>query len=446
VCTCIILLPALINGFPFVYSDTGTYIKSAFEGYIPFDRPYWYGAFIRATSGGGLSLWGVAIAQSALCAAYILRVSKLRGPPGKEKRTALITCAVLTAGTGQGWYAGQLIPDIFTGIGLLAIYLLLRGREGAWLRGFDVLVIIAACWMHLSNLVILPLAGLALIFFSRTVLSIPIGRALVLWGAVAAMAWGGLALANRMLDGEFHISRSGPAFLMGRMIDLGILKPYLEEHCPTEHYGICAYLDSLPSDGQHFLWWADSPMSKQGGWAATRDEYDRIVRGSLTEPRFIWWQVRGSIISTADLLTQWEIDDGLWSRWYRDPDSPPAAMMHMHMPHEMANYLGSLQNGGRGELDMHWPDIVYRVVLGLSVLAMAWSLWSDRRNAHGMEARIFIRYAATAIVVGAWTCATLSTAIPRYLGRDSWLLPLAMIIAIAGHPTFLSLRHRSGAK
>ena len=105
-CTCIILIPALINGFPFVYSDTGTYIKSAFEGYIPFDRPYWYGAFIRATSGGGLTLWGVAIAQSALCAVYILRVSKLRGPPGKAKRTALITCAVLTAGTGLGWYAG----------------------------------------------------------------------------------------------------------------------------------------------------------------------------------------------------------------------------------------------------------------------------------------------------------------------------------------------------
>ncbi|MBP6392276.1 MAG: hypothetical protein KA352_15390 [Flavobacteriales bacterium] len=430
-CASIILVPALINGFPFVYADTGTYVRSAFEGYVPFDRPYWYGPFIRATSLGGTTLWGVVIAQAILCASYVLRISSLLLPTMIVGRVAIAACMLLSIGTGLGWYAGQVLPDIFTGIGLLAVFLLVRGAHGPWLRAMDSIVIAAACWMHLSNLLILPLAGMSLLLIGRSSPSRPL-RPGILWLASATvLGWGGLALANRIVDGNAYVSRSSHVFLIGRMLDTGMLRPYLMEHCPTEQFGICAYIDSLPPHSQAFLWWDSSPVVKQGGWEATREEYDRIVRGSFTEPRFIWWHVRGSLASTWEQLGIWEICKGSASEWHRAPDGPTYRMLATHLPHELDNFLGSMQNGGRGGLDMRWPDLSYRSLLALAVLAAAWALVYRSHDPQGAEARTLVLFSLLAIVIGAWVCATLSVVDARYLARDSWLLPFAVILFFA---------------
>lgn len=427
--TGIILLPAGINGFPFVYSDTGTYIRSAFEGYVPYDRPYWYGVFVRWASGGGISLWGVALAQSLLCALYVVRVAGTVLPPARVHRTALIACAGLTAGTGLGWYAGQLIPDIFSGIGLLAIYLLLRGRNGRW-RIFDCLVIAAACWMHLSNLLILPLAGLVLHFLGKRHAPLLPRKQLAWLGLVVLIAWGGLALANRAVEGTAHISRSGHVFLLGRMIDMGMLQPFLEEHCATEHFALCAHIDSLPPTSAAFLWAADSPVMKEGGWGATREEYMRILKGSVTEMRYLLWHIRGSLTSTVQQLGAWEICQGLQSPWYRTVDAPPYRMIEAHMPQELTSYQGAMQNGGRGELDMRWPDRLYQFILALSLVLAIWWLAQRHRGAQVAEARVLLIFSLWAVLIGAWACATLSVVDTRYLGRDAWLLPLSVFLLL----------------
>ncbi len=430
VCALIVLLPAIINGYPLVYSDTGTYLKSAFEGYVPIDRPYWYGVFIRASSFGGRTLWGVAMAQSFLVAVYIWRVCAVMVSLRAANIASIAASLILTAGTGLGWYAGQLIPDVFTGIGLLAMFLLIKGN-GTWLRSIDGFVVCAACWMHLSNLLILPLAGMLLLFMRQRSAFRSLRQGVVLLGSVTALAWGGLALANRAVDGKAYISRSSHVFFMGRMLDAGMLRPYLLEHCATEHFGICAYMDSLPQNSEAFLWWDSSPLAKQGGWEATKEEYGRIVRGSFTEPRFLWWHVRGSVASTTEQLCAWEICNGLRSGWYRTADSPPYGMIAKHLPHELDSYIGSMQNGGRGELDMQWPDNGYRLVLALSLIAAVWFGIRGIRDASGRELRILIFFSLAAIIIGAWVCATLSVVDTRYLGRDSWLLPFAVVLAFA---------------
>src|SRR5438105_2339930 len=66
----LIMVPALVNGFPLVFSDTGTYLRSAFEGVVPADRPYWYGGFIRLASFNGAWIMGVVVTQALLCALY----------------------------------------------------------------------------------------------------------------------------------------------------------------------------------------------------------------------------------------------------------------------------------------------------------------------------------------------------------------------------------------
>jgi len=420
------LAPALLNGFPFVYSDTGTYLRSAFTGEVPFDRPYWYGGFVRLVSGTGISLWGVAVAQALLCSWGVLRVSRLILPGERKTWFYIGLMAVLAAGTGVGWYAGLLIPDVFTGIGLLAVFAILHPSSTLLTRLFDAVLIIAACWFHTSNLLILPLSGLVLFALHGRV---GWRKRFAIWSVTTIVAWGSLALANRFLEGEAYVTRNGHVFLMGRMLDLGMLGPYLDTHCGSESFGICQYRDSLPPHSQEFLWGETSPVRKQGGWEATKEEYGRIVKGSLREPRFLWWHVRGSISATGRQLIMWEICHAMRSDWYRVPDSAPRSAIATYVPHEESRFMSTLQNGGRGELSMRWPDLVYRIVLGLS-MAIAVIAFVRRDPSHA-NARRFILFVIAGIVIGAWVCASLSIPDSRYLGRDAWLLPMAACLFMA---------------
>ncbi|MBK9539818.1 MAG: hypothetical protein IPO12_13900 [Flavobacteriales bacterium] len=83
-------------------------------------------------------------------------------------------------------------------------------------------------------------------------------------------------------------------------------------------------------------------------------------------------------------------------------------MLATHLPHELDNFLGSMQNGGRGGLDMRWPDLSYRSLLALTVLAAAWTLAYRSHGPQDAEARTLVLFSLLAIVIGAWVCATLS--------------------------------------
>lgn len=420
------LVPALINGYPLVYSDTGTYLRSAFDCYVPNDRPFWYGPFVRISSLNGTSLWGVAVAQAMLCAIYVLRtVVELTDRAGLARRY-LVVCVVLVATTGVGWYAGRLIPDIFTGLGILAVYHMLRGGTGRLWSCWDMLVMIAACWFHSSNLIILPLAGVVLVVLHH---GDGPKRAHQAWRLllVSTIAWGGLPLANLYMDGEAYITRNSHVFMMGRMVDTGMLAPLLEEYCERKALGICQYRGDLPDRSADFLWKEDSPLARQGGWDATREEYGELVRASFSTPRFLFWHVRGSIASTMEQLAAWRICDLLRSEWYRQPTSAPYISLALFVPHELSCFLGSLQNGGRGELNMEWPDRLYRSGLAASLVLGLWSIVA-RRKCELDEAHRFAVFACLAIVIGAWVCASLSVVDTRYLSRDSWMLPLAAMM------------------
>jgi hypothetical protein len=267
---------------------------------------------------------------------------------------------------------------------------------------------------------------------------------LMRWAVAVAMAWTTVPLINWVLDGRPYLSRAGHAFLMGRMIDMGMLRAYLDEHCPEERYVICAFRNDMPRDGQVFLWSELSPLAKQGG-DATRDEYGRIVRGSLTEPKYILWHARGSIAATAGLLCEWDVGNGFRSGWYSTPESPPHAMIEELMPGQLQAYLGSLQNGGRGELDMRWPDRMHAWVLGLSLGGALLLLRRQRVQARGQAGTPLVLFAIATIVIDAWVCATLSTVDSRFLGRVAWLLPFAVLTALASRVQGRMMRVRAGA-
>src|SRR5258708_16068460 len=73
--TAALLMPAIVNGYPFIFWDTGTYLFSAMRLQVPHDRPVFYSIF-AALLHWRLSPWPIVIAQSALVAILIRLVPK----------------------------------------------------------------------------------------------------------------------------------------------------------------------------------------------------------------------------------------------------------------------------------------------------------------------------------------------------------------------------------
>src|ERR1700710_1917420 len=66
----LLLWPALWNGYPIVFADTGTYLSQAIHRYAGWDRPVFYSLFMLPLH-GTLTLWPVVVAQ-ALLTAWVL--------------------------------------------------------------------------------------------------------------------------------------------------------------------------------------------------------------------------------------------------------------------------------------------------------------------------------------------------------------------------------------
>jgi hypothetical protein len=119
----IFLLPALVNGFPFVFPDTGTYLADSGLRHIPQDRSVYYGIFNRLTN-LRLSPWPTVVVQSLLTA-WVIRCFTSAFFSLSEVWQLLSLAFFLTVGTSLPWFVGQLIPDIFTPLMILALSLLL---------------------------------------------------------------------------------------------------------------------------------------------------------------------------------------------------------------------------------------------------------------------------------------------------------------------------------
>jgi hypothetical protein len=83
----LLLWPAVLNGYPIVFADTGTYLAQAIHRFAGWDRPVFYSVFmlpLHAT----VTLWPVVVVQAVL-AAWILGWSAGRCFPKFHERLSL---------------------------------------------------------------------------------------------------------------------------------------------------------------------------------------------------------------------------------------------------------------------------------------------------------------------------------------------------------------------
>ena len=125
---CFVLIwPALYNGYPLVYSDTGTYIAAGYTKEVPVDRPIIYCLFVRHMSLSH-SLWFVLIAQVILVV-YVIYMLVRRFAVKNVLLLSTLIVLVLSFTTSISTYTSQIMPDIFSALSIIGMALLFTTQK-----------------------------------------------------------------------------------------------------------------------------------------------------------------------------------------------------------------------------------------------------------------------------------------------------------------------------
>src|SRR5579872_136048 len=122
-----LLWPALRNGYPLVFSDTGTYLSQAIEHYAGWDRPVFYSFFLLPLH-LTITTWP-AIAVQALLTVYTFHLVHRALWPDASPWRLLPIVLLLAITTSLPWFVAQLMPDVFTGLLVLVLALLIFRPE-----------------------------------------------------------------------------------------------------------------------------------------------------------------------------------------------------------------------------------------------------------------------------------------------------------------------------
>lgn len=315
------LAPAAINGFPLVFPDTEGYIVSADAFRPQHIRAFGYGAFLGLT-GGVWSLWLTIAAQAGLTAWLVSRAVALespRWPPAWRVPVALGLLAVVMLGHVP-WLAAWVQPDLFTGLMLLALLLLVEHRDalGRLERASLFLVLVGCVTVHLTHppllaglgLFALGVWALARLLRAQRGLAVQARRTAVLALVAAALGWGSLGAANYVTYRSFSGSLGGSVFLFARLAADGDVATALRPECEAgKPWAACRVLDRFTLTADEFLWRPWSPLTELGyisGFMPEAAEINPVLF------RKIWpdW-LAGSARRAIEQLGRFELGDGM---------------------------------------------------------------------------------------------------------------------------------------
>jgi hypothetical protein len=423
-CVLLLLAPALINGFPLLNYDTGGYLARWYEGTLTANRAAAYGLIL--SSSVPFALWPAVVLQSALSVWVIALVMRTHGL-GRRPILLVGTVATLSLMTALPWLTSLLLTDIFCGLGVLALYLLLM-RGDSLQRGerFGLILLIAlAAATHSATLFLLIgliAAAVLLLLIDRKHLA----RAGLSRGLLAIALAMGLALAaNAVIVKRLAWTPAGISFPFGRLLQDGIVKLYLDEHCPDLKLRLCAYKDQLPDNGDEWFW--DSPVfDSLGRFEGMEKEMEAITIGSLISYPAL--QAKSALIATAKQLIAVKSGEGILnSIWHTygimehfTPQLVPAMRAARQQQAESIDFSAINR--------LHVPVALTAMVL-LPVIALF--AWRKHSTADIGE---LAAICALALLANAFVCGALSNPHDRYGARIVWIAVLTVIVAVARQP------------
>lgn len=423
----LLLVPALWNGYPFIFFDSGDYLTVSLTGQRVVYRDPVYGLFITPLH-LYRSLWGVAIGQSLLSAWILYEAVTLVLPERRRLWAYLAIVAGLAAGTSLPWFSAQLMPDILGALSVLLVCLLALGDPPPakrWLFGL-LLAVTVAC--HLS---FLPLGiGLLPVMFGVRFLVPSLRLGMVAASVAAAPAI--VLCVNLALGGPPTLSETSHDFLLGRLVQDGLAKQTLDRLCPDPLLRLCAVKDSLPPTANDFLWGDSEAFALVGGWLDSKAEADRILSASLK--LFPGEHLLSALNLSARQLIWFDTGEGLISQ------AEPWGVIEAHFPIDFPFYKGARQ---QAETLPAAIALINRLDVPLAALAMlslpllAWICWRRRR----LREMAGVTLIGAALIGNAVICGVLSNPSARYESRMVWLAVFALFLALAD---WLSRRRTTG--
>jgi hypothetical protein len=334
---------------------------------------------------------------------------------------------VLILTTALPWLASMLLTDIFAGLSVLSLFILiLHGDKISTLEKLLLFAFTAfAAATHSATLGVL--VGLCCAgWMVRPLLGARIAVAGLVRGTLTIVAGAAMLLsANFALSGQFAWTPGGTGVAFGRMLQDGIVTHYLRDHCPEAKLKLCPYRDQLPATADQFLW-GDSMFNKLGRFAGLNDEMGFIVTRSLAE--YPSWQAETALAATAQQLVHVATGEGT-SGWI--PHT--YGIIERYLPAQLAPMRAARQqHWDINFTPVNWIDVpVALASMLLVVVVLATAFWRRRID----DLTLLSATVTLALLGNAVICGVISGPHDRYGARMAWVATFAVLIAGLRHFT-----------
>ena len=435
------------NGFPLVFSDTGVYIASALERFVPWDRPIFYGVFLGVV-GKAASLYAVVLVQSLLVAYVIVvfhRAFSTRGSALAE----LLPLSILAIATPLPWLASWLIPDFPAGLAVLIPFLLLfvRDRLARGTRIVLALILYFCLVTHNGTFLVSVLALPLLLSIGWVVRRGFSRRGLVEVLIVAVASYVSLAGVNAIGYKRWTINVGSQAFLLNRLIGSGLLQPYLAKTCERQpELLLCPYQDEIGRfvGPDEFLWGKGQLAFRTGATleraAAARalvvqaiaDSTGTVAVAMARDAARQFAMGATPCGDSSDCFVSYGQGEYVQTR------------LEAHYPRAFERFLASRQQSGQLGYAAWLP--LHRSVFWLFLVGTLGALLVAQRTGDRL-AVVLAAYVLGVLVLNAVVHGALSGPVPRYQAKVGWLVVLVAVSCVQRFPArSLSRAFRIGAR
>jgi hypothetical protein len=243
-----------------------------------------------------------------------------------------------------------------------------------------------------------------------------------LFPAAGAIATGAAMLlaANFALSGQLAWTPGGFGIAFGRMLEDGIVKRYLDAHCPDARLKLCPYRNELPQTADDFLW-SYGIFNELGRFSGLGEEMRFIVLHSAQE--YPLQQVETALAATVSQLglvaTGHGIHDRIWHTY---------GIIKRFIPEEVPALDKARQQ--RGEINFELINRVHvPIALGSMLFALVLVMNALVCRRFDAPARLAATVTA-ALLANAFVCGAVSGPHDRYGARIVWIATLTAAIGV----------------
>jgi len=329
---------------------------------------------------------------------------------------------LLSIATTLPWLTSILLTDIFCGLGVLALYLLLMRNETlsrSERSGLIVLTAVAAATHSATFAVLLALIAAAACVFLIDGKRMP-ARALA--RGLLALALGAVLVlsADLIVAKRLAWTPGGFALSFGRMLQDGIVKRYLDDHCPNAKLQLCANKDQLPNDADVWFWGSDL-FDRLGRFAGLGKEMETIALRSLAA--YPGLQIKAAGIATARQLIEVHTGEGVLTSILHT-----YAIIERFTPQLVPAMRAARQQQGEVSFTtinrLHYPLALIAMALLPAIMLLAW------RKSIPADIGELVAAVTFALLANAFFCGALSNPHDRYGARMVWLAIFAGALAL----------------